>query len=99
MTEKTDHADLAMRIRDAASEALPDAEIGHVESGPMVDSDGEEALRVVVTLRKGADLFISGHSALGTVVAIQDALRLAGETRFAHVDFLAEDEPAFEIDS
>jgi hypothetical protein len=65
-----------------------------VISSTAVDSQGQEALRIVIVIPPGAQSRIQGSTALNTLVEIQDSLRRAGEERFPIIEYATEKELA-----
>jgi len=80
-------------VNKAASAVLKrQAGVQRVVSEPAVDSDGHEALRIIIVLKRGSADKISGDKALDTLVGIDRALREASEDRFPIIDFVTEEE-------
>ena len=80
-------------VNRAASAILKQpAGVRRVESGPASDSEGHEALRITVVLKRGSADRITGDNALDMLVGIERALRQATEDRFPIIDFVTEEE-------
>ena len=90
MLELTEINDLAYK---AASAALH-GQVGvlRVISEPMADSDGQDALRVTIVLKRGGIDNVTGDGALNTIVGVGQALSAAREDRFPIIDFVTEEE-------
>ena len=58
----------------------------------MIDSQGQDALRITIVIAPGAETRISGNAALDTLVGIRDQLRRAGEDRLAIVEYATKEE-------
>jgi hypothetical protein len=84
------------RIREIAQEVarakLASAHVTFVSSSPMIDSQGQDALRITIVIAPGAETRISGNVALDTLVGIRDQLRRAGEDRLAIVEYATKEE-------
>lgn len=63
-----------------------------VSSSPTIDSLGQDALRITIVIKPGAETKISGDAALDTLVGIRDQLRRAGEERLPIVDYATKEE-------
>jgi hypothetical protein len=80
-------------VKKAASAALKrKAGVQRVFSEPAADSEGLEALRITIVLKRGSADKISGDKALNTLVGVERALREAGEDRFPIIDYVTEEE-------
>jgi hypothetical protein len=79
------------RIRQIAQEVaienLTSANVSSVDSVPTTDSQGEEALRITIIIKPGAETKIKGDATLNTLVKIQDRLREEGEERTPIVEY------------
>jgi hypothetical protein len=78
--------------RAAAATLKRQAGVQRVFSEPASDSEGIEALRITIVLKRGSADKISGDKALDTLVGIERALREAGEDRFPIIDYVTEEE-------
>ena len=74
-------SDIDVLIARAASAALGDHTIARVSSEPGVDSDGVDAIRVMIVL-SGRDDTVTGDAALNAIVDIHQASQKAGDDRF-----------------
>jgi hypothetical protein len=84
-------------IARAASTALGKHTVAHISSKPGVDSDGLDAVRVMIVL-SGRDDTLTGDAALSAIVNIRQALQEAGDERFPYVEFTNEYELASDAD-
>jgi hypothetical protein len=86
----------AKQIKDiattVASENLSNGNVVKVESAPIVDSEGDAALKITIVLTPGSSDSISGDAALNTLFQMQRRLQEAGEDRFAFVEYATPDE-------
>lgn len=84
------------RIRQIAEEVatanLTNANFTSIASSTAVDSEGHEALRIIIIIKPGAETKIKGDAALDTLVGIQNRLHKEGEERFPLVEFATEKE-------
>jgi hypothetical protein len=72
--------------------------IVRVESEPTTDSDGQEALNLLIVIAPGVIETINGDAVLDTLVQIIDRLQEAGDDRFPIIEYATEEELA-DIDS
>jgi hypothetical protein len=80
-------------VKKAATATLSgQAGVQRVDSEPASDSEGQEALRITIVLKRGSADKISGEKALDTLVGIERALREAGEDRFPIIEYVTEEE-------
>ena len=77
-----------------AKTTLKPKNVIRVMSEPMVDSKGEDALRITIVIEPDAVDRITGDAVLNTLVQIQDRLREAGEERFPIVEYATEEDLA-----
>jgi hypothetical protein len=75
-----------------ASANLTSTNVTSVSSSPTTDSLGQDALRIRIIIKSGAESTISGDAALDTLVGIRDELRLAGEERWAIIEYATKEE-------
>jgi hypothetical protein len=84
------------KIRQIAQEVatanLSSANFTSITSSTAVDSEGHEALRIIIVIKPGAASKIEGDAALDTLVQIQDRLRNEGEERFPIVEYATAEE-------
>jgi hypothetical protein len=78
--------------QEVASANLASTNVTSVSSGPTIDSQGHDALRITIILKSGSESSISGDAALGTLVGIRDRLRRAGEERLAIIEYATKEE-------
>jgi hypothetical protein len=89
-----DRTELHQIVSAAATAVLGNGRVGAVRIEPTADSEGRDALRVMLVLAPGSLASISGDKALDTIVAIQNRLLEAGEDRFPIIQFATEEELA-----
>lgn len=82
--------DIALAV---ARKHLSALDVQGVVSEPTVDSQGDEALRITITLRSGRKIAESGGPLLETLSEISTLLQEGGESRFPIIEYAAEDEP------
>lgn len=84
------------RIRQIAQKVatanLSSANFTSIATSTTTDSEGHEALRIVIVIKPGAETKIDGDAALDTLVGIQERLRKEGEERFPIVEFATKKE-------
>lgn len=84
------------RIREIAQEVatanLTSANFSSIASSTAIDSEGHEALRIIIVIKPGAETKIKGDAALDTLVQIQDRLRKEGEERIPLVEYATKEE-------
>jgi hypothetical protein len=76
----------------AAAAKLPAAAFERVLNEPALDSDGRDALRIIIVLKPGMAARLTGDQSLDTLVKIQNDLQKSGEDRFAFVEYATEAE-------
>jgi len=69
-----------------------------VESEPTADSQGEEALNLLIVMAPSVAESIEGEAVLNTLVQIVDRLQQAGDERFPIIEYATEEELA-DVDS
>ncbi|MDZ3837392.1 MAG: hypothetical protein U0S49_08465 [Rhodospirillales bacterium] len=90
MLELNEVANIA---REAAEKHLAGLGVTGVVSEPAVDSRGDEALRITITIHSAEKIARSGDALLDTLSEIMTRLEEKGDSRFPIVDYAAEDEP------
>jgi hypothetical protein len=75
-----------------AAANLTSTNVTSVSSSSTIDSLGQDALRITIVIKSGAESTISGDAALDTLVGIRDELRLAGEERLAIIEYATKEE-------
>lgn len=78
--------------RAVAVEFLPRESFDHVEHGDATDSEGLEAIRVVIVLKPKTEGRVDGDAALDTLLGIQEKLQAAGEPRRVLIEYATIDE-------
>jgi hypothetical protein len=66
--------------------------VSWVSSAPMIDSRGDEALRITIVLTPGSAETLSDAQLVDVTVRVHDALQMQGEERFPFLGFESEDE-------
>jgi len=89
MLDEQKIAEIAQKV---ASANLTSSNVTSVSSSPTTDSLGQDALRITIIIKSGAETTISGDAALDTLVGIRDELRLAGEERMAIIEYATKEE-------
>jgi hypothetical protein len=79
--------------REAAEKHLAALGVQKVVSEAAVDSRGDEALRITITIHSAEKIPQSGDALLDTLSEIMTRLEEKGDSRFPIVDYAAEDEP------
>ncbi|MDP4022509.1 hypothetical protein Q8W71_07735 [Methylobacterium sp. NEAU 140] len=78
--------------RDVALARVAKADLERIVAMPMTDSTGHDALRITVVLAPGAARRVTGDVALDVLSSLQQQLQIAGEDRFAFIDYATEEE-------
>jgi hypothetical protein len=65
-----------------------------VESEPTTDSQGEEALNLLIVIAPGIAETFNGEEVVNTLVQISARLRQAGDERFPIIEYATEEELA-----
>lgn len=79
-------------VLDIAGKRLPRESVDRVASFDAIDSEGHDAVRIVITLRPELAADIDGDAVLDTLVGIQSRLAAAGEDRFPLVEYESADD-------
>lgn len=87
-----DNTEIVRIAEQAATANLTSQVVHRVMSEPIIDSQGDDALRITIVIAPNSVEGITGDAALKTLVDIQHGLEAAGESRFAVVDYAAENE-------
>ena len=87
-----DYAQISKIAGAAARSHLETKSVATVSAESAVDSEGHDALLIIIVLKPGAATELSGDAVLDTLVDIQERLQRAGEHRFPIIDYAAEDE-------
>jgi hypothetical protein len=74
-------------VHEVANENLPHESVDHVESADAIDSEGREAVRIVISLKPDTLANVDGDAVLDTLVGIQIKLSAAGEERLPIVEY------------
>ena len=77
-------------VKNAAGKELSGFQLGRVLTQPMLDSEGNEALRIVLVLTPEDVNSISGEEALKLLVDIHNGLMREGDERFPIVEYATE---------
>jgi hypothetical protein len=83
---------------EVARANLGSQNVVRVESEPTTDSDGKEALNLLIVVAPEFAEAINGDAVLDTLVQIIDRLQEAGDDRFPIIEYATEEELA-DIDS
>jgi hypothetical protein len=73
--------------QEVATATLSTANFSSILSGPAVDSEGHDALRITIVIKPAAVAKIDGDAALDTLVQIRKRLLKAGEERFPIIEY------------
>jgi hypothetical protein len=73
--------------REVATATLGRANVDHVISKEIVDTEGNDALQIMVVLTPGSSDTLSGAALLATMVKLHERLRQEGEARFPFVRY------------
>jgi hypothetical protein len=75
-----------------AAAHLSGSTVRNIIAEPTVDSEGREALRIIIVIEPGAATRIKGDAALDILVQLQERLRQAGDERFPIIEYATEEE-------
>jgi hypothetical protein len=78
--------------QEVATANLASVNITSVSSSAAIDSEGHDALRIMIVIKPGAETKIKGDAALDTLVGIKERLRLEGEDRLPIVEYATKEE-------
>jgi hypothetical protein len=78
--------------REVAAANLSSAVVRDVITEPMVDSCGDEALRVMIVIAPGTEERLPGDALLETLYQMSKRLQTAGEERFPFVEYATTEE-------
>lgn len=84
--------ELRQITEESVRAAFPTDTLDHAEVEPILDSRGEDALRVRIVLRPGAPDRISGESLLRLLVRLRQTFEARGEERAPIVQYATTDE-------
>ena len=83
-----DKTRIELLAKQAATSTLGTGSVKSVISAPMIDSEGEEALRLTIVMSPGFVAALNeGSKVVDTMVRVHDTLEKEGEKRFPFVDF------------
>jgi hypothetical protein len=85
--EQIDHI-----ARQVAQQHLAALGVQDVQSEPTIDSDGNEALRITITIHSADKASESGDALLDTLSEISLRLQEEGDPRFPIIDYVTEEE-------
>jgi hypothetical protein len=77
---------------EVAKANLPPQGVVRIESEPTVDSEGNDALHLMIVVAPEAADKITGDAVVDTLVQIHDRLRDAGDDRFPIIEYTTEAE-------
>jgi len=98
MSGMLDLAKVAQISTEVAQANFGSQNVVRVESEPTSDSEGQEALNLLIVIAPGVVETVSGDAILDTLVQIIDRLQKAGDDRFPIIEYATEEELA-DIDS
>jgi hypothetical protein len=81
-------------VREVAGANLGSGTVDHVLSEPTVDSQGNDALRILIVITPSAASKLVGDTPLNTLFQIQTTLSEKGEERFPIVEYATTEELA-----
>ena len=73
--------------REIATATLGGANVDRVMSKEIVDTEGNDALQIMVVLTPGSSETLTGAALLDTMVRLHERLQQEGETRFPFVRY------------
>lgn len=87
-----DLADINRIVREVTDRNFASKAVQIIDSQSTIDSEGHDALRIMIVLAPDIAKKLKGDAVLDTLVEIQDRLREAGEERFPIVEYATEEE-------
>ena len=84
--------DVDVIVREVAQRHLASLGVQNVQSEPTTDSEGNDALRITITLQSAEGIAHSGGALLDTLTEMLDRLNEAKDPRFAIIDYVSEEE-------
>ena len=78
-------------IAGGIARRIATADFERVVTEPTIDSEGNDALRIVVVLKPETDANFNGDKALDLLVDVQQALQSQGESRLAIIEYMTEE--------
>nr|WP_295113753.1 hypothetical protein [uncultured Caulobacter sp.] len=86
-------------IAGGIARRIATADFERVVTEPTIDSEGNDALRIVVVLKPETDANFNGDKALDLLVDVQQALQSQGESRLAIIEYMTEGELSQDSDA
>jgi hypothetical protein len=83
---------IAEIAREVARTQVAEAVLERIVMEPAIDSEGREALRIILVLKPKAVQKLTGDQALDVLVGVQQKLEAEGEERFPIVEYATEQE-------
>jgi hypothetical protein len=77
---------------EVATANLTPQVVVRASSSPTSDSEGRDALRIMIVIEPDAVTRVSGDAVVDTLVQLHDRLRREGEERFPIVEYATEEE-------
>lgn len=84
--------ELQKLAREVFAKQLPEVALTDLTTEPFVGGDGDEKVRVTLLFDPQAFEAITGESALTLLLAMNDAMQVAGEQRFASIEYATTDD-------
>jgi hypothetical protein len=84
--------DKILQIAEETAKAALGPNVRRVTSAPIIDSQGDEALRITIVVTPDSEDTLGGDQLVDAIVRIHDALQIQGEERYPFVRFIGEDE-------
>jgi hypothetical protein len=94
MSEMLDLETVTQISTEVARANFGSEHIVRVESEPAADSQGEEALNLLIVVAPSIVETMDGEAVLNTLVQIVDRLQQAGDERFPIIEYATEEELA-----
>jgi hypothetical protein len=82
-----DKSHIELLAKNAATATLGSGSVSSVIMAPMIDSEGEEAMRLTIVMSPGFAVALDGSKVVETMALVHDSLERAGEKRFPFLDF------------
>ena len=84
--------ELQKLAREVFARQLPEVALTDLTAEPFFGSDGDEKVRVTLLFDPQVVEAITGESALTLLLAMNDAMQIAGEERFASIEYATTDD-------
>lgn len=95
MLETSDLQKLARRV---FAQQMPKVRLEDLRAEPFIGSEGDDKLKITLLFTPEEVGAVTGDNALKLLLAMNDALQLKGEERFASIEYATTDDVPFDED-